>query len=124
MMMLRILIEGVECFAMKAAYRVAFICIVLPESVLKPRNYILSTHTSIMHLCSADCTGKTSLTADGDGSTLSSAGGMATTPQDELVWPPLSPAKKKELRSELGGGGGCVKICICLCVFQCYDIAV
>lgn len=29
---------------------------------------------------------------------------MAVTPQDGLVWPPLSPAKKKVLRSELGGG--------------------
>lgn len=100
--MRQILIEGVDlhkkCFAMKAVYRVGFIFIVLPESVLKPKNNILSTHTSIMHLCSADCSSKTSLTADASESTLSSAGKMAVTPQDGPVWPPLSPAKKERVK--------------------------
>lgn len=99
--MLQILIEGSDlhkkCFAMKDVYRVGFIFIVLPESVLKPKNNILSTHTSIMHLCSADCSGKTSLTAEASESTLSSAG-ERVTPQDGLVWPPLSPAKKERVK--------------------------
>lgn len=101
MTMLQILIEGVDlhkkCFAKKAVYRVGFIFIVLPESVLQPKNSIFSTHTSIMHLCS-DCTGKTSLTADAPESTLSSAGEMAVTPQDGLVWPLLSPAEKERVK--------------------------
>ncbi len=120
MTMLQILIEGVDlhkkCFAKKAVYRFGFIFIVLPESVLKSKNKIFSTHTSIMHLCSADCTGQTSLAADASESTLSSTGEMAVTPQDRLVWPPLTPAKKERVKEWIRWGRVCENMHLFMCI--------
>lgn len=62
-----------------------------------------------MSLCSADCTGKTSLIAAGAESTLNSTDGTTVTPWDGLVWPPLSPAKKR-VKERIGWGRGVFKM--------------
>lgn len=62
-----------------------------------------------MSLYSADCTGKSSLTAASAESTLNSADWMAVTPQDCLVWPPLSSAKKRVTEC-VGWGRGVYKM--------------